>query len=115
MRFSTLIVCVKDKTVIRKVPKGVDPLHVIALLDGGITALPFLRDKGTISANQKVLVIGASGSVGSMGVQLAKHYNAIVTGVSGTDNQELLKTLGCDNTIDYTTTDYVNLNNKYDY
>ncbi len=105
---------VKDKTVIRKVPKGVDPLHVIALLDGGITALPFLRDKGNISSNQKVLVIGASGSVGSMGVQLAKHYKTIVTGVSGTSNQELIKSLGCDYTIDYTKTDYTKQVIKYD-
>ena len=107
-------VCVKRKTVIRKVPEGIDPLHIIALLDGGITALPFLRDKAHIKKDNKVLVIGASGSVGSMGVQLAKHFETTVTGVSGSSNQELLKTLGCDHVIDYTETDYTNKDVKYD-
>ncbi|AIO18395.1 Zinc-type alcohol dehydrogenase-like protein [Candidatus Izimaplasma bacterium HR1] len=105
---------VKDTTVIRKVPKGVEPINTLALLDGGITALPFLRDKGLIQKGQKVLIIGASGSVGSMGVQLAKNYGAIVTGVSGTSNQELLKDIGCDYVIDYTKTKYTESNYRYD-
>jgi NADPH:quinone reductase-like Zn-dependent oxidoreductase len=106
--------CVKDTTVIRKTPDNVDSKHIITLLDGGITALPFLRDKGNIQKGQKVLIIGASGSVGSFGVILSKHFNAHVTGVCSTSNLELVKTLGCDEVIDYKTTDYTKLNKEYD-
>lgn len=106
--------CVKDKTVIRKIPEGIDSKEVITLLDGGITSLPFLRDKGAIKQGQKVLIIGASGSVGSFGVTLAKHFGAHVTGVCSTDNVDLLKEFGCDEVIDYKKIDYTKLNNEYD-
>lgn len=106
--------CVKDTTVIRKIPSNVESKHAITLLDGGITALPFLRDKGNIKEGQKVLIIGASGSVGSFGVILAKHFKAHVTGVCSTTNVELIKTLGCDEVIDYKKTDYTKLDKEYD-
>jgi len=107
-------VVVKDKTVIRKIPKGIDPLNIIALLDGGITSLPYLSEKGEIKEGQSILIIGASGSVGSMGIQIAKHFGAVVTGVCSTNNLELVKDLGCDYTIDYTTTDYTKSTKTYD-
>ncbi len=106
--------CVKDTTVIRKIPDKIESKHIITLLDGGITALPFLRDKGEIKQGQEVLVIGASGSVGSFGVLLAKHFQANVTGVCSTTNIELVKTLGCDDVIDYTMVDYTKLDKEYD-
>ncbi len=106
--------CVKDKTLIRKVPDTVESKHIITLLDGGITALPFLRDKAEIKQGQKVLVIGASGSVGSFGVVLAKHFKAHVTGVCSTANVELIKNLGCDEVIDYKKTNYTKLDKEYD-
>ena len=106
--------CVKDKTVIRKIPKDVTSKEIITLLDGGITSLPFLRDKGKIEKGQKVLIIGASGSVGSFGVTLAKHYGANVTGVCSTLNTELVQKHGCDEVIDYKKIDYTKLDNEYD-
>ena len=107
-------ICVKDTTVIRKVPTNVEEVNIVALLDGGITALPFLRDKGQIKAGQKVLIIGASGSVGSNAVQIAKYYDTNVTGVCSTSNLEIVKSLGCDQVIDYTKTNYTEQDIKYD-
>lgn len=107
-------ICVKNSTVIRKTPSNVDSKQVLTLLDGGITSLPYLRDKGEIKQGQKVLIIGAVGSVGSFGVILSKHFKAHVTGVASTDNVSLMEELGCDEVIDYTEVDYTKLNNKYD-
>lgn len=107
-------ICVKDNTVIRKIPDGLATKDIITLLDGGITSLPYLRDKGNIKPGQKVLVIGASGSVGSFGVTLAKYFGAHVTGVCSTDNILLVKEHGCDEVIDYKVTDYTKLETKYD-
>ncbi len=107
-------ILVKDTTVIRRVPENVKDINTLALLDGGITALPYLRDKGLIKEGQRVLVIGASGAVGSMGVQLAKYFKAHVTGIASTKNLETIKSLGCDEVIDYTKTKYEDLFETYD-
>lgn len=96
------------------VPDGVASTDAAAALFGGTTARYFLHDKAGITAGQRVLVNGASGSVGSAAVQLARLAGAHVTAVTRAQNADLARRLGADDTVDHTVTPVAGLDQRYD-
>ena len=103
----------EDKSIIHK-PASMGHDEAAALPFGGLSALIFLRDFAKVRPGQKVLVTGASGGVGVFGVQLAKHLGAEVTGLTSTDNVELVRSLGADHVIDYKRADFTQGSDTYD-
>lgn len=105
---------VSEDGVIAPKPANLTDEEAVAVFDGSITALPFLRDSARLRPGQSILINGASGAVGTAAIQLAKYYGATVTAVCSTANLELVKKLGADTVIDYTTTDFTRNRASYD-
>lgn len=103
-----------EDNAIEHLPEGFTYEDAASLPFGALTSFIFLTKMGQIQAGQKVLVIGASGALGTAAVQLARHYGAEVTGVCSTSNIELVKSLGATRVIDYTTTDFSEEGEQYD-
>ncbi|GAA2159511.1 NADPH:quinone reductase-like Zn-dependent oxidoreductase [Humibacillus xanthopallidus] len=107
------LVAAKAKRVVKK-PAGLTHDDAAAVLFGGTTALFYLRDKAGVKPGQSVLVNGASGSIGTNAVQLAKHFGATVTGVTSGGNAALVSDLGADQVIDYTRTPLDEVGERFD-
>ena len=105
--------CVRETGVVAPMPANATYEEAVALSFGGTTALHFFR-KARLRAGQKALVYGASGSVGTSAVLLAKAFGAEVTAVCSGANAELVKSLGADKVVDYTREDFTGTKERYD-
>ncbi len=106
--------CLPEDGSVALKPSNMSFEEATAIGEGPYLALNYLRQVN-LKKGDKILINGASGSIGSSGVQLAKHFGAEVTAVTNTKNLELAKSLGADEVIDYTKDDFTKINKKFDY
>ena len=106
-------VCVREGRVIARKPHGMTFAEAAAVTDGSIIARACLR-RADLRSGRTIVIYGASGAIGTAGVQLARHAGAHVTAVCDTKHVELVKSLGADEVIDYTQDDFTKNGRKYD-
>ncbi len=117
MKFGTWaeFICLSEEAALVQKPNNFSYEEAVGILNGVITSLPYLREKGEFQRGQNILINGASGTVGTAAVQLAKYLGASqITGVCSTTNLELVKSLGADKVIDYTKEDFTKTDETYD-
>nr|WKN35604.1 NAD(P)-dependent alcohol dehydrogenase [Tunicatimonas sp. TK19036] len=107
-------VAVPENGVILTMPDNLSFTDAATFCDGHLTSINFLKEIAQIKAGQKVLINGASGSLGTAAVQLAKYFGAEVTGVCSSANVGLVKSLGADHVMDYNKQDFTRSGQKYD-
>ncbi|MCL4139568.1 UNVERIFIED_CONTAM: hypothetical protein GTU68_029326 [Idotea baltica] len=107
-------ICMDEAGVIAKKPINISFEEAAPICDGALTSLNFLKEMAQIQPGQKVLINGASGSLGTAAIQLAKHFGAEVTGVCSTANLEMVFGLGADKVIDYTKENFPQGKEVYD-
>jgi NADPH:quinone reductase-like Zn-dependent oxidoreductase len=107
------LVCVPAGQLVRR-PANLSLEEAATVPEAGLTALQGLRDQGRVQPGHRVLVIGASGGVGTFAVQIAKALGADVTGVCGPANRELVRSIGADHVVDYTRVDPAATGERYD-
>jgi len=107
-------ICLDENAALVKKPENISFQQAAAVPNGAITTIPFLIHLVKVKAGDKVLITGASGTVGTSAVQLCKYYGAEVTGVCSTRKIDLIQSLGADNVIDYTREDFTQNDQTYD-
>lgn len=106
-------VCVPEKAL-SKMPSNISFNDAAALPHAGLLALQGLVDKGKVKPGQSVLINGAGGGVGTLGIQILKSYGVKVTGVDSAEKLDLMTSLGFDSVLDYKTVDFTETGEKYD-
>lgn len=106
--------CVPQDGIIMKMPEDISFDAASLLCDGPLTSMNFLKRLVDVKPGQRVLINGASGSLGTAAVQLAKYYGAHVTGVCSSANETMVKSLGADQVIDYTKMDFTKTDQTWD-
>jgi NADPH:quinone reductase-like Zn-dependent oxidoreductase len=114
-RFGTYAqyICIPEDWIVLPKPSNISYEEAAAIPYPGELAMFFLK-KGDIEGRKNVLIVGASGSIGTTAVQIARHFGASVTGVCSTANLELVRSLGAETVIDYTKEDYSKSGERYD-
>ena len=115
MRFGSYAeyTCLQESAAVITMPENFSFEESVAIPYGGTLALHFLQ-KANIQKGQNVLIYGGSGAIGTLAIQIAKKYGAIVDGVCSSTNLELVIGIGADSAIDYTSKDFKLDNEKYD-